>query len=98
MIRTQIQLPEILYKEVQRVAATQEWSIAEVIRRGAESVVRAYPALKQKPASEGFARRHIIDVRLAKTLQAHGVKEFATENTRDFEGLGFQRVWNPLTP
>jgi hypothetical protein len=31
------------------VAATQEWSIAEVIRRGAESVVRAYPALKQKP-------------------------------------------------
>lgn len=49
MIRTQIQLPEILYKEVQRVAATQEWSIAEVIRRGAESVVRAYPAHKQKP-------------------------------------------------
>ena len=48
MIRTQIQLPEILYKEVQRVAATQEWSIAEVIRRGAESVVRAYPAHKQK--------------------------------------------------
>jgi hypothetical protein len=53
MIRTQIQLPEILYKEVQRVAATQEWSIAEVIRRGAESVVRAYPALKQKPEA-GF--------------------------------------------
>lgn len=53
MIRTQIQLPEILYKEVQRVAAAQEWSIAEVIRRGAESVVRAYPALKQKPGT-GF--------------------------------------------
>jgi len=53
MIRTQIQLPEILYKEVQRVAAAQEWSIAEVIRRGAESVVRAYPALKQKP-EDGF--------------------------------------------
>jgi hypothetical protein len=49
MIRTQIQLPEILYKEIQRVAAVQEWSIAEVIRRGAESVVRAYPAHKQKP-------------------------------------------------
>jgi len=53
MIRTQIQLPEILYKEVQRVAATQEWSIAEVIRRGAESVVRAYPADKRKPEA-GF--------------------------------------------
>jgi hypothetical protein len=46
MVRTQIQLPEVLYKEVQRVARSQEWSIAEVIRRGAESVVRAYPAIK----------------------------------------------------
>jgi hypothetical protein len=53
MFRTQIQLPEILYKEVQRVAAAQEWSIAEVIRRGAESVVRAYPADKRKPEA-GF--------------------------------------------
>ncbi len=45
---------------------------------------------------EGFARRRIFDVRLAKTLQAHGVTEFATANTKDFEELGFQRVWNPL--
>lgn len=47
-------------------------------------------------ASEGFARRRIFDVRLAKTLQAHGVTEFATANVRDFENLGFQKVWNPL--
>jgi toxin-antitoxin system PIN domain toxin len=47
-------------------------------------------------AKEGFARRRIFDVRLAKTLQAHGVTEFATANTKDFEALGFQRVWNPL--
>jgi len=47
-------------------------------------------------AGQGFARRRIFDVRLAKTLQAHGVKEFATANIRDFEGLGFQKVWNPL--
>ena len=45
---------------------------------------------------EGFARRRIFDVRLGKTLQAHGVTKFATANTKDFEGLGFQRVWNPL--
>ncbi len=51
MIRTQIQLPDNLYREVQRVARDQEWSIAEVIRRGAESVIRAYPALKQKAPS-----------------------------------------------
>lgn len=45
MIRTQIQLPEPLYREVQRVAREQEWSIAEVLRRGAENVARAYPAV-----------------------------------------------------
>jgi toxin-antitoxin system PIN domain toxin len=47
-------------------------------------------------AQEGFARRRIFDARLAKTLQSHGVIEFATANTKDFEGLGFGRVWNPL--
>jgi len=44
----------------------------------------------------GFARRRIIDVRLAQTLQAHGVTDFATVNTKDFNDLGFRRVWNPL--
>ncbi len=44
----------------------------------------------------GFARRRIIDSRLARTLQAHGVTKFATANVRDFQGFGFQQVWNPL--
>jgi hypothetical protein len=47
MIRTQIQLPDPLYRDVQRVARQQDWSMAEVLRRGAEAVVRAYPACKQ---------------------------------------------------
>ncbi len=44
----------------------------------------------------GLARRRIIDIRLARTLQAHGVTNFATANTRDFQNMGFARVWNPL--
>lgn len=44
---------------------------------------------------EGFARRRIIDLRLALTLQHHGVTELATANVKDFEGLGFKRIWNP---
>lgn len=52
MIRTQIQLPDQLYREVQRVAETQEWSIAEVIRRGAEAITRAYPSIKEKGSQE----------------------------------------------
>lgn len=51
--------------------------------------------LAKKP---GFAFRRIIDVRLALTLRHHGVTEFATTNIRDFQGLGFARVWNPLKP
>lgn len=53
MIRTQIQLPDPLYREVQRVARAQDWSLAEVIRRGAEAVVRAYPPFK-KPAEQAW--------------------------------------------
>jgi len=44
----------------------------------------------------GFARRKIFDLRLARTLLAHGVTRFATANTKDFAGAGFQEVWNPL--
>ena len=43
----------------------------------------------------GFARRKIIDTRLALTLLHHGVTELATANTRHFEEFGFSRVWNP---
>ena len=43
-----------------------------------------------------FAFRRIIDARLALTLRYFGVQDFATTNTKDFEGLGFRRVWNPL--
>jgi toxin-antitoxin system PIN domain toxin len=47
-------------------------------------------------AQPDFARRRIIDLRLARTLQSHGVTDFATANVRDFENLGFARVWNPI--
>lgn len=54
MIRTQIQLPDPLYREVQRVAREQDWSMAEVMRRGAEAVTRNYPSIK-KPVSAGWS-------------------------------------------
>ena len=51
MVRTQIQLPDPLYQEVKRVARDQDWSIAEVMRRGAEAVARAYPPGKSGQGS-----------------------------------------------
>lgn len=40
--------------------------------------------------------RNIIDARIAFTLRHHGVTHFATANVKDFQGLGFEKVWNPL--
>ena len=39
MVRTQIQLPDYLYKEVKRIAEERELSLAELARRGLEYVV-----------------------------------------------------------
>jgi hypothetical protein len=47
-------------------------------------------------ARPGVARRHVFDARLAHTLLDHGVKELATRHARDFEGFGFERVFDPL--
>ncbi len=47
MRRTQIQLPEPLYQEVKRVSELLDWSLAEVLRRGAEYIVSCYPPTKQ---------------------------------------------------
>lgn len=47
-------------------------------------------------AQPGVARRRLFDARLAYTLIHHGVTEFITRNTRDFEQFGFERVSNPF--
>ena len=48
--------------------------------------------VKQK----NFARRRIYDVRFALFLQHQGVNEFATVNVKDFQDLGFKKLWNPI--
>jgi uncharacterized protein len=55
------------------------------------------PEVWRRAGAPTFARRRIFDVRLALTLIHHGVTELATRNTRDFEGLGLSRVWDPLS-
>jgi hypothetical protein len=43
MVRTQVQLPDELYREAKRIAAEQEVTLAEVVRRGLEHMLRIYP-------------------------------------------------------
>jgi toxin-antitoxin system PIN domain toxin len=64
------------------------WAVVET----ATVMDRVWDAVARPDA----ARRHIFDARLALTLLENGVTEFATRNTRDFEGFGFARVFDPL--
>ncbi len=47
--------------------------------------------------TSGFARRRSFDWRLALSLLQQGVREFATVNQKDFDGFGFEKVWNPIS-
>ena len=49
-----------------------------------------------KAASPGFGRRRVFDARLGLSLVRQGVRDFATRNVRDFQDLGFHRVFDPL--
>jgi toxin-antitoxin system PIN domain toxin len=49
-------------------------------------------------AHPSFPYRRIYDARLGLTLRHHGVTELATRNVRDFQMLGFKKVWDPLVP
>lgn len=55
-----------------------------------------HDALWRRARAKDFAFRKFYDARSALTMTAQGVTEFATVNVKDFEGLGFRKVWNPL--
>ena len=57
-----------------------------------------HDTLWKKARAASFAFRKLYDTRSALTMTAQGVTEFATVNVKDFEGLGFRKVWNPLAP
>ncbi len=43
MTKTQIQVPEELFRAVRAFAKRREWSLAETFRRGAELLLQVYP-------------------------------------------------------
>jgi toxin-antitoxin system PIN domain toxin len=55
-----------------------------------------HEVLWKNARSTSFAFRKLYDTRSALTMLAQGVTELATVNVKDFEGLGFLRVWNPV--
>ena len=55
-----------------------------------------HDALWQKARHRTFAFRRLYDLRSALTMVAQGVTEFATVHVKDFQEVGFKRVFNPL--
>jgi toxin-antitoxin system PIN domain toxin len=84
----------------QPLSAPEAAAYCRALRRHARwMLVDAGPVMDEfwnLAARPDFATRRIVDARLALTLLHHGVTEFATSNTKDFQGLGFKKVWNPL--
>jgi len=82
------------------LTAPQAAGVCQNYRKNrAWTLIEAAPVMKEvwtQTAESGFAFRRIIDLLLAQTLRHHGVTDFATSNEKDFEGQGFNRVWNPL--
>jgi uncharacterized protein len=76
---------------IQGFRSNPHWRIVDVVL-GSDIMKQVWPVA----AETGFAYRRIFDVRLAMTLRHNGVTELATRNKKDFDGLGFLRVWDPL--
>lgn len=49
MTKTQIQVPEELFRDVRAFARKREWSLAETFRRGAELLLQVYPDPPEAP-------------------------------------------------
>lgn len=82
MKRTQVQLPDSLHARAKRVAERHEISLAELVRRGLEHMLRLYP-VDEKP-SEGWSlpearslgelRAPVSDWRELANAPAHGAE------------------------
>ena len=51
MVKTQIQLPDTLYRDLKRLAAAREWSLAETLRRAGEQLLARHPPAKTPAVS-----------------------------------------------
>ena len=59
MIKTQVQIPDDLYKEAKRVAREREMSLAEVMRRGLEYMTQVYLPLRPSTKWSPPEPRHL---------------------------------------
>lgn len=93
LLRNPAVMSQPLTARAARDSVTSYWNIPTIMRIEHADVMDEVWKLA---GSDDFPRRRIFDARLALTLRKSGVTHFATANVRDFQGWGFQKVWNPL--
>lgn len=64
-MKTQVQIPDHLYREAKRIAEEYEMSFAEVVRRGLERMSPLYPPRRER--SEVWERPRFDEVTLLIT-------------------------------
>ncbi|MFZ2653430.1 MAG: hypothetical protein WAX69_00810 [Victivallales bacterium] len=79
MVRTQIQLPEHLYREVKKIASERELSLAELTRRGLEYVVSVYLP-KEGSKAEKWMLPEAIDLGGRPLVSESNWRELANES------------------
>jgi len=65
MVKTQVQIPDRLYREAKRIADENEMSFAEVVRRGLEAMARDFPSGRQRSSAWRPPRPHDLGAPLA---------------------------------
>lgn len=63
MVKTQVQIPDHLFREAKRIAAEYEMSFADVVRRGLEGLIPAFPA-RSGPGADWDLPRLDLGLRL----------------------------------
>lgn len=77
MVKTQVQIPDDLYRRAKEIAATHEMSFADVVRRGLELMSSLYPGRPAEP--EAWSPPRITRESRWNGLTAEQLRDLANE-------------------
>jgi hypothetical protein len=78
MVKTQVQIPDHLYKEAKRVADEYEMSFAEVVRRGLEKITTSYPPRKASEKKWSPPKPRVLGLRNLTNEQLKDAAQMTT--------------------
>jgi hypothetical protein len=88
MVRTQIQLPDDVYRHAKRLAEAREISMTELVRRGLELILTQYPPpdeaqpVWQMPAPRNLGWKGLSDAEIKDLAQTSEAETALTPKSR----------------